>query len=106
MQGVPSADEDASTSEGEESSPADDTGTLAAAAATAPIDDFNKEQKLNAQGELESEPEESDEGRRIMTTIEAKYRWSGGSARWMFNYSRLRIERLLRQYCDQAANES
>jgi hypothetical protein len=101
---APSADEDASTSEGEESSPADDTGTLAAAAATAPIDDSNKEQKVYTQGELESEPEEADEGSRIMTTIEAKYWWSGGSARWMFNYSRLRIENLLRQYCDKTAN--
>lgn len=99
-----SADEDASTSEDEESGPMDDSGTLAAAVATDPIDNSNKKQKVNAQGELDSVPEAPDEGIRILAEIAAKYRWSGGSARWMFNYSRSRLELLLRQYCSQAIN--
>jgi len=40
----------------------------------------------------------------VVDAITAKYRWSGGSARWMFNYLRVTIENKLREYCDKVAN--
>lgn len=41
---------------------------------------------------------------KIKAAIKGKFRWSGGSARWMFNYSRGRIEAKLRTYCRNAKN--
>lgn len=36
--------------------------------------------------------------------VQGRYDYSGGSARWMFNYTKQQIEKELRSYCDNAEN--
>lgn len=40
----------------------------------------------------------------IFDAVGSRYQYSGGSARWMFNYSRVRIDRLLKDFCNNTQN--
>jgi len=42
----------------------------------------------------------------ILDCVASRYSLTGGSALWMFNYKREKIERLLRYFCDQAHNRN
>jgi hypothetical protein len=40
----------------------------------------------------------------VLAAVGSRYEYTGGSARWMFNYSRKKIDSLLDQYCQEAKN--
>ena len=40
----------------------------------------------------------------IFDVLSSRYFYSGGSARWMFNYTKSRIDRYLREFCEKAPN--
>lgn len=40
----------------------------------------------------------------ILALIASRYEFTGGSARWMFNYKKEKIERYLKDYCDVTIN--
>lgn len=44
------------------------------------------------------------DAQKLKSAIAGKFRWSGGSARFMFNYSKKKIEKALRDYCIEAKN--
>ena len=40
----------------------------------------------------------------IFDVLSSRYFYSGGSARWMFHYTKSRIDRYLREFCEKAPN--
>ena len=40
----------------------------------------------------------------VLAAVGSRYEYTGGSARWMFNYSRKKIDSLLDQYCQEPKN--
>ena len=58
------------------------------------------EQQSSHSTQLEQTVEE------VLHTLQNRYKYSGGSARWMFNYTLATIDKKLRDYCNSAQNRS